>query len=82
MCSASLISPFFCITISDPLLSAKHPVVTRYTSLLEVHLLGIPKELLTDNMKTDMDQPRTEILHELVARINNRVNSKVNKGTV
>ena len=99
-------------------------------------LQGIPKELLTDNMKTVMDQPRTERqsgkvnvrfqqfaddygfkvkpciagrpqtkakveapmkildeirayngllsyaeLHELVARINNRVNSKVNKGT-
>ncbi len=99
-------------------------------------LQGIPKELLTDNMKTVMDQPRTEYqsgkvnvrfqqfaddygfkvkpciagrpqtkakveapmkildeirayngllsyaeLHELVARINNRINSKVNKGT-
>lgn len=97
---------------------------------------GIPQELLTDNMKTVMDQARTEHhsgkvnmrfqqfaddygfrvkpciagrpqtkakveapmkildeirayngkltyveLHELVARINNRVNSKVNKGT-
>ncbi|MDD5934646.1 MAG: IS21 family transposase, partial [Clostridiales bacterium] len=99
-------------------------------------LQGIPKELLTDNMKTVMDQPRTEYqsgkvnirfqqfaddygfkvkpciagrpqtkakveapmkildeirayngllsyteLHELVTRINNRVNSKINKGT-
>ena len=97
---------------------------------------GVPHELLTDNMKTVMDQPRTEYqsgkvnvkfqqfaddygfrvkpciagrpqtkakveapmkildeirayngkltyveLHELVARINNRVNSRVNKGT-
>ncbi len=99
-------------------------------------LNGIPHEILTDNMKTVMDQPRTEYqsgkvnarfkqfaedygfkvkpciagrpqtkakveapmkildeiraynglltyeqLHELVARINDRVNSKVNKGT-
>ena len=99
-------------------------------------LQGIPQEILTDNMKTVMDQPRTEYqagkvnarfqqfaddygfqvkpciagrpqtkakveapmkvldeirayngqlsyaeLHELVARINNRVNMKVNKGT-
>lgn len=99
-------------------------------------LSGVPHELLTDNMKTVMDQPRTEYqsgkvnvkfqqfaddygfrvkpciagrpqtkakveapmkildeirayngkltyveLHELVARINNRVNTRVNKGT-
>ena len=51
---------------------------------------GVPDEIVTDNMKTVMDEARTEYysgklnyceLVELVTRINNRVNAQVNQGT-